>query len=130
MIRNGQQSIPLQNDVDVIALRNVLFHPADTVLRLLDETPIDYVKGTMLQISKARGDESYTKWETPGPHPWMLLLPSSLDTTDSTLFAIGSILAFADTQLYPHQYPDVALPCLYSVDVLVAASFPGFHSAE
>ena len=84
----------------------------------------------MLQISKARGDESYTKWETPGPHPWMLLLPSSLDTTDSTLFAIGSILAFADTQLYPHQYPYVAFPYLYSVDVLVAASFPGFHSAE
>ena len=130
MIRNGQQSVPSRNDVDVIELRNVLFHPEDSILRLVDETPIDFVQGSTLQISKVRGDESYTKWKTPGSHPWMLLLPSSLDTTDSTLFAIGSVLAFADTQLYPHQYPDVALRYLYSVDVLFAASFPGFYSAE
>lgn len=130
MIRSGQQSIPSRSDVDVVVLTNVLFHPTDFVLRFVDETPIDFTEWSALRTGKIRGDESYTKWEESGSHPWMLLLPSSLDTTDSTLLAIGSILAFANTQLYPHQYSDVAPSHSYSVDVLVAPSFPEPYSSE
>ena len=130
MIRSGQQSIPSPNDVDVVVLTNVLFHPTDRTLRLKEDVSFDFTEWSTLQTGRIRGDESYTKWEKSGSHPWMLLLPSSLDTTDSVLLSIGSILAFANTQLYPHQYSYVALHRVYSVDVLVAPSFHGPNLAK